>query len=203
MALSYPLTMPTNRGWVSKRLELVHNRNVFRSEVTQTEQVVLRAGSFWSFFGELPLMNAAQARPWMAFLQGLRGGAGTFWLPVPDYDGPQNGAAGNGAVNGAGQSGLELDGDGFATSETPLLEAGEFIQCENQCYQLTADADTDGGGLTTFDLVPEIRVAPADGATIEVAAPKILMRADFDATGWDTDHRNLYKIKLAAFEVVA
>jgi hypothetical protein len=203
MALTFPLTIPSAPGWVKKSLVLRHNKAVHRSPLSQVQQTLLRAGSSWTFAGELPPMTAVQARPWLAFLQGLRGGGGTFLLPVPDYSGPANGSATNGLVKGAAQTGLTLLGDGFAINQTPHLEGGEFFQVENQVYQTTADAETDGSGNATLEHVPEIRTSHADNAVINVLTPKVLMRAVNASAGWETDHRGLYFISILAEEVVA
>lgn len=80
-------------------------------------------------------------------------------------------------VNGAGQSGNSLITAGWTVVG---LVAGDFFSLgtgdETRLYQLTADV-VPSSGAATLDFVPALRTAPEHGATVEIAAPAVRLRA--------------------------
>lgn len=63
---------------------------------------------------------------------------------------------------GAVQTGTSINTDGWTTSQTGILIGGDLVQfgAITKVYALAADADSDGGGLSTLTLNPAV---PANG----------------------------------------
>ena len=82
-------------------------------------------------------------------------------------------------VDGAGQTGTTLALSGFLPN-FPALYAGDFLSLgtglDTRLYRVTADAQADATGRAVLQIVPPLRSSPANGATVNVTAPQVLLR---------------------------
>ena len=124
----------------------------------QWNQSILRASVSY------PLMSAAQARAWWAFLASLQGMYAVFSLGDPMNQGPQNPAATAGTVTGSGQTGYAL-----ITSSSGLLP-GDWFSLGLRLYLVVSAS---GGDLTIW---PPIRESPAGGTDLVITAAQGLFR---------------------------
>ncbi len=156
---------------------LVTTSAVATSPFTGTEQVQDWGGAWWEYGIEMARTNGRDGRRLSAFVTALGGPRGRFLFRDPTIRQP--GILSTPMVAGGLQTGATLITSGWPASSTPLF-AGDFFSLgsdqQTRLHQLTADVISNAAGLATISFVPKLRSAPADGASLEVAAPAVLMR---------------------------
>ena len=208
MAESYPLSMPNND---IARVRLIARDvvGISASPFTGTQQVYRHQGQGWEADITLPPMKRENAEAWASWLLRLRGQYGTFLLGDPNASNPRgtaNSDPGTPLVNGASQTGDELDVDGLPVSETGYLKAGDYIQLGSgstaTLHKVLEDVDTDASGEATLNLWPRVRTAPADNAAIVVKNAKGNFRLATNESGWDINEAGIYGITFGAIEAL-
>ncbi len=190
MAITYPLALPSVRF-------ATHNwrhRDVtadMPSPFTGQTQVVSWPGQWRECTLTLVAMTRAQAQAWDAWLLSLAGHVGTFLLGVPGRSAPLGSASsapGTPLVRGAAQSGGTLVIDGAPNGAPTYLKAGDVIQLGSgltaQLYTVLEDAASNGSGIVTLLLWPNLRSPPADNAAVVVSSAKGLFHRMSNMTEW-------------------
>lgn len=205
MAISYPISLP-NADIAKVRLVANNIVGVSQSPFTAVQQVYKYTGQFWEADITLPPMKREQAEYWISFLLKLNGSYGTFLLGDPNGQTARGVATGTPLVNGASQTGNELITDGWTTSTTGILKAGDYIQLGSgataKLYKVLDDVNSDSSGNATLTLFPDLRTSPSDNATITVANPKGVFRLNTSATSWDINEASIYGITFGAREAL-
>jgi len=206
VAESYPLNMPSG-GIASVRLIARDAVGVSVSPFTGSQQVFRHQGQSWEADITLPPMKRDDAEAWNAFLLRLRGQYGTFLLGDPNGATPRGSASttpGTPVVNGAGQTGDELNIDGLPVSATGYLKAGDYIQLGSGAtatlHKVLEDVDSNASGEATLNLWPRVRSAPSDGATVTVSNAKGTFRLASNESSWSVDQASIYGITFGAVE---
>jgi hypothetical protein len=190
------------------RVRLVANDvvGVSQSPFTAVQQVYRYSGQFWEADITLPPMKRADAEYWISFLLKLNGPYGTFLMGDPNGATARGVATGTPLVNGAGQTGNELVTDGWTTSTTGILKAGDYIQlgtgATSRLYKVLDDVNSDGSGNATLTVWPDLRSAPADNAAITVSNTKTTFRLTSAQTGWDINEATIYGLTFGAREAL-
>ena len=131
MAETYPLAFPTKTGVARVEITATDVVSISESPFTLAQQVVRHAGARWSATISIPPVKRSDSEYWNSFLLRLRGQFGTFLLGDPNAATPRgsaSSAAGTPVVNGASQTGNELNIDGLPASAVGYLLAGDYIQ---------------------------------------------------------------------------
>ena len=128
MAITYPLSLPSNRQIARVRLNATDVVGVSQSPFTASQQVYRYTGQFWEADITLRPMDRDDAEYWISFLLKLNGQYGTFLLGDPNGATPRGVATGTPLVNGASQTGNELITDGWTAGVTGIMKAGEQPQ---------------------------------------------------------------------------
>jgi hypothetical protein len=144
------------------------------SPYTGQQQIHDWTADFWDIEVSFDPMTREEAAPWIAFMAQLRGSIGTFRYGDILTATAQGSPSGTARVMGANQTGLELITDGWPIS-TLVLKKGDKIQIDNALYVITADATTNGSGVVTLDIWPQIR-GHADNSVITYTNAKGLFR---------------------------
>jgi len=206
MPISFPLSLPTTAGIMRVRLVANDVVGVSQSPFTAVQQVYRYSGQFWEADITLPPMKRADAEYWISFLLKLNGPFGTFLMGDPNGATARGAATGTPLVNGAGQTGNELVTDGWTTSTTGILKAGDYIQlgtgATSRLYKVLDDVNSDGSGNATLTLWPDLRSAPADNAAITVSNTKTNFRLTSAQTGWDINEATIYGLTFGAREAL-
>lgn len=206
MPISYPLSLPTTAGIMRVRLVANDVVGVSQSPFTAVQQVYRYSGQFWEADITLPPMKRADAEYWISFLLKLNGPYGTFLMGDPNGATARGVATGTPLVNGAGQTGNELVTDGWTTSTTGILKAGDYIQlgtgATSRLYKVLDDVNSDGSGNATLTLWPDLRSAPADNAAITVSNTKTTFRLNSAQTSWDINEATIYGLTFGAREAL-
>jgi hypothetical protein len=205
MTISYPLSMTGLRA--PRSIKPMRNSVVAgsASPFTGSQQIYAHAGQWWSAQVQLPPMTRADAQKWLGFLASLNGRAGTFLMGLdPKHTTPLGTATGTPLVKGASQTGNVLTTDGWTTSVTGILKAGDFIQLgtgsTSTLHMNVTDANSDGIGEAVLDLWPAIRTAPADNAAITISSPRGLWRLADNQGDWDLDLAGIFGMSFSCIE---
>jgi hypothetical protein len=83
MAISYPLSLPTQAGIANVTLRAANVVALSQSPFTFRQQVFKHPGERWEATVTLPSMARANAESWLSFLLALKGQTGTFLLGDP------------------------------------------------------------------------------------------------------------------------
>jgi len=207
MAITYPLSTPTNKTIAGIRLTARNVVGVSTSPFSFKQQTYQFSGQRWEADITLPQMNRENAEEWVAFLMKLYGQKGTFLLGDPlggTARGSASSAAGTPVVNGASQTGDTLAIDGLPASATGYLKAGDYIQLGSaataQLYKVLNDANSNGSGEATLDVWPNLRSSPSDGAAVVVANAKGVFRLASNEANWNINNLAFYGITFGAVE---
>ena len=209
MAETYPLAFPTQTGIARVEITATDVVAITESPFTFSQQVVRHAGARWSATITIPPVKREDSEYWNSFLLRLRGQFGTFLLGDPNGATPRgsaSSAAGTPLVNGASQTGNELNIDGLPASATGYLKAGDYIQLGSgasaRLYKVLEDVSSNGSGEATLNLWPDLRSSPADGATVVVSNAKGVFRLTSNEAVWTINTAGFYAINFAAVEAL-
>lgn len=205
MTITYPLDLPTSFGASDFNIDLVRAVAVSESPFTFSQQVQEHQGEAWDIRFVLTLLNREQAEIYNAFLLKLAGRVGTFTMTIPGSETPQGVATGTPLVDGAGQTGRDLNIKGFTPSTTDILKAGDYVQlgtgATTRLHKILDDVTSDAGGLATLLLAPKIVIAPADNETLIVSNAKGLFRLKSNSNPVNIKPPNQMSVSFAAKEV--
>lgn len=196
-------SIPSNVRIRTNRWGLKGNTQIFESPLTGATQRLELAGARWVATYTLTpyLQSETKLDEIKAFLLNLRGGGNTFYGYDPDRRTPKGAATGTPLINGAYQSGGQINTDGWTGSVTGILKTGDYIQIGNELKMVTADANSDSGGNAVVYFQPILRDMPADNAVITVTNPVCIMRLiDDDQAGWDSDANKVTEITFSGVE---
>lgn len=209
MAITYPLTFPTQTGIATVNLHAINAVAISSSPFTYKQQVVAHSGQRWEAEISLPPMKRADAEVWVAFLLSLKGQRGTFLMGDPNCATPRGSAAttaGTPVVNGADQTGDTLTVDGLPVSASGYLLAGDYIQLGGgssaTLHKVLVDVDSNASGQAEIDLWPSIRTAPADNSAIVVSSAVGNFRLATNQSDWSINNASFYGITFPAIEVI-
>lgn len=200
--------MPAAPRFTDSEFRLITKTRLFESSEDGSGQTKIKPGAKWRIEAVLPLMTRAEAALWTAFLAELDGPARRFYAGDPFALTPLGVATGTPLVNGASQTGTSLITDGWTPNITGVMVKGDYFAVDlpsgggaRSLHQVTADADSDGGGNATLAIRPPLRESPADGATIITSSPTCVMRLiDDNQAGWAIDAAGLYSIAFTGLE---
>ena len=152
-------------------------------------------------------MKRDDAEVWIAFFMKLYGSVGSFLLGDPNGATPRGSAAtaaGTPVVNGASQTGNNLNIDGLPASATGYLKAGDYIQLGSgaaaRLYKVLDDVNSNASGQATLTIWPDLRSSPADGASVAVSSAKGLFHLSTPVTDWQINNAGFYQITFGAIE---
>jgi len=208
MTISYPLSFPTHTGVSGISLRAINAVAYERSPFTFAGQAQASAGQMWGADVTLPPMKYEDAERWVAWLVSLRGQFGTFNMGDPARAVARGTARGTDTVtvNGADQTGQDLDITSDQASELGYLKAGDYIQLGSgstaTLHKVLVDADTDGSGNATVTLWPHVRTAPSNGATVTVQSTVGRWRLAGNETEWSGNEAMIYGISFSAMEAI-
>lgn len=205
---TYPLTLPTHTGIRGVSLRAVNSVAYSESPFTFAGQAQASSGQRWMADVNLPPMKYEDAEQWIAWLVSLRGRFGTFLMGDPARSIARGSArsADTVTVNGAGQTGAELDITSSIVATAGYLKAGDYIQlgsgATTTLHKVLTDVTTDATGDATLTLWPHVRTASSDGATVVVEAAKGRWRLASNESEWSVNEASIYGVSFSAMEAI-
>lgn len=155
-------------------IALAANVSTFKSSLNGFEQHSILPGSRWAASFTWSNRKGVEARKLRAQLASLLGPVGVFKIRIPE---PNYGTALGAGVVIAGDAGeSEITTSGWTPSQTSLLAIGDWIEVNQQAFQVTAQAASDGAGLATIQIAPPIRKTLSAGQSINATDPSFYMR---------------------------
>ena len=202
MSISYPLSLPTNKGFTNVVITPRSVVGAVISGFTGEQQVQPHPGQLFGMDVEMPPMQRADAEEWITFLLSLNGREGTFLAGDPNAATARGVATGTPQVNGASQTGRVLVTDGWTISTTGILLAGDMIQIGARLHKNLKDVNSDGGGNATLDIWPALRESPADNASIITANTVGVFRLASSEMPYSIGEAQFYGISFSAIEAL-
>ena len=194
MAISYPLSLPTNVGMASIELRARNTVAVSMSPFTYKQQTHSYDGQMWEADVTLPPMNRDDAESWVSFLMSLKGRAGTFLLYDPSAKSARGTATSATVTGSAGD-------DSLSVVMTGTLKAGDYIQIgsasDATLHKVLVDQDGDG----TLEVWPKLRKDRASVA-VDLTSASGVFRLASNETAWSVDNASFFGISFGATEVV-
>jgi len=194
MAISYPLSLPTNVGMASIELRARNTVAVSMSPFTYKQQTHSYDGQMWEADITLPPMNRDDAESWVSFLMSLKGRYGTFSLYDPSARSAR-GTATSATITGS------VGDDSLTVVMTGTLKAGDYIQIgaasDATLHKVLVDQDGDG----TLEVWPKLRKDRTTVSAVLVDASGVF-RLSSNETAWSVDNASFFGISFGATEVV-
>lgn len=205
MAITYPITFPT----ACVKAVNIRSRNVVgisSSPFTGQQQVYRHPGAWWEMEVTLPPLKRADAEDLNAFLISLNGKYGTFLMGDPANTTPRGIGTGTPVVSGAGQTGDSLITSGWTPSITGILKAGDWIQLgtasATRLHKVLADVNSDGSGVASLDIWPNLRSSPANSSAVVINSAKGQWRLAANEHNYSIEVGNIYGITFACVEAL-
>lgn len=194
MAISYPLSLPTNIGMASIELRAKNTVAVSSSPFTYKQTVYAYDGQMWEADVTLPPMNRDDAESWIAFLMSLKGRYGTFLLNDPSATSVRGTATSATITGSAGDSSVTV-------TMTGTLKAGDYIQLGSASDATLHKVLADKSGSGTLEIWPKLRKARSS-VSADLTSASGLFRLASNETSWSVNDASFYGISFGATEVV-
>ena len=132
-------------------------------------------GHIWMIKATYPPLEDDDFWTLYAFALKQRGKYGTFTVQIPKTN--RGSYGGTPLVDGASQTGATLDVKGGTPNITGWAKAGDIfnIAGTTKVYLITDDADTDGSGNVTLNLMANLMDSPADSAALTFSGVNFTM----------------------------
>lgn len=194
MAISYPLSLPTNIGMASIELRAKNTVAVSSSPFTYKQTVYAYDGQMWEADVTLPPMNRDDAESWIAFLMSLKGRYGTFLLNDPSATSVRGTATSATITGSAGDSSVTV-------TMTGTLKAGDYIQLGTASDATLHKVLVDQSGDGTLEIWPKLRKARSS-VSADLTSASGVFRLASNETAWSVNDASFYGISFGATEVV-
>lgn len=191
MALSYPLSLPTEVGISQVQFTALSATAVSSSPFTYAQQVQHWGGEMWTAEVTLPPMRASSAEEWVAFLISLRGRYGTFYLNDPLNTSPRGTATTLSITGTTGDSSVSATING-------TLKAGDWFNTPtNKLHKVVQDIASTG----TMEIFPALR-EDLVAESCNLSSAKGIFRLSTNETTWSINEMNQYGITFPAMEAI-
>lgn len=192
MAITFPISTPTDIGIAQIELGATNAVAVSKSPFTFSTQVHAYSGEMWSASVTIPTVRRDLAEPWVSFLMSLRGQFGTFLLGDPNCTSPQ-GTATSATITGS------LGDRSVTVAMTGTLKAGDYFQLGSGSSAKLHKVLVDQSGNGTLEIWPALRTNYTT-ASATLTNPKGVFRLASNQTNWGIGSNSAYSIQFEAME---
>lgn len=203
MAISYPLSLPSNIGMASIELRAKNVVAVSESPFTFKSNVHSYDGQMWEADVTLPPMNRDDAEAWVSFLLSLKGRYGTFLLYDPAAKAPRgnvNPSTDTVSITGSvGDSTVQCT---VASGKT--LKAGDYIQLGSASAATLHKVLVNyvgNGSAKDLEIWPKLRTAHTGTSAVLTNASGVFRLAT-NEVAWSVNDASFYGISFGATEVI-
>lgn len=177
------------------------------SSYTLQDSVYKWPGERWRADVTLPpTTDKTKAGEWKAFGVKLQGSFGTFLMGDASAKQPRGVVSGVITVDGAGQTGNQLNATGFLSLTDFVFRAGDYIQLgsgqSSRLHMVVDDVDSDSSGDATLNIEPALRESPTNGATITYINARGVFRLSSNSYSWRVSPGPTYRMSFQAEEVI-
>lgn len=205
MPITYPIDFPS---YLISNFEMGLRVVVpsVESPFTLEEQVYRYSGEVWQIDVQNALLPREDAEAFNAFILKLGGKWGRFTISDPNGRTPRGSWGGTPLVNGAGQTGNDLNIDGLPAGVTGVAKAGDYIQIgtglNTRLHKVLDDANSNGSGQASLLIAPRLRSSPADNAPIITTNAKGLFRLSSNYNPFKINSNSFYNLSFSAREAL-
>lgn len=193
---AFPNITPSSHTW-----GLESTTGAFVSPYNGSAQTFDRGGERWRVTLGFSGLNNDLRAEMQAFLSRLNGQQHRFTLQ--NHANPARGAFGGAPlVSGGAQTGTSLDIDGANNSVTNWIRAGDFFSVNGALKQCVADANSNGSGQVTIELIPRIQTSPSDNDPIVTSAATGTFMLAENSVGWTNLPGGFSELTFSAVEDV-
>lgn len=189
-----------------RALEFKNVRPVIMNHSLSGRRVARQIGSqYFTFTVQMPPLQYDNAMDVFAFLQKQKGGFETFTIQYPtDNRGADKTETDIQVVSAHSASDGTIDLDGFSTSTSGVLKAGDLISFagHSKVYMVQADVDSDGTGAATVLIEPNLATTLADNEAVTVNKPSFTVYLTSEEILFTTDPSGFYSIQFEVREVI-
>lgn len=196
MAISYPLSLPTNIGIAEIVLRTRNTVAISQSPFTYKQQTHSYDGQMWEADITLPPMNRDDAESWVSFLMALKGRAGTFLLYDPSAKTPRGTATFLQVSGSVGDDSLTID------ASNGTIKAGDYIQLGAAIDATLHKVLVTPSGSEPLEIWPKLRKDRSSVSAVLVNASG-LFRLAANETSWSVNNASFFGISFGASEVVS
>jgi len=194
MAITYPLSTPTNIGIANITLMAENAVAISQSPFTFTQQIVAHPGQRWAASISLPPMKRVDAENWIGFLLSLYGQVGTFLLSDPNAPAPRGTATSATLTGVAGSTSPTI-------TMTGTLLAGDYISLGTGSSTRLHKVVQDRSGTGVIEIWPALRSA-VTAATVDLTEAKGRFRLKENITQWQINEISSYGITFDCVEAL-
>lgn len=206
MAITYPLACPTVTGFRAQTVTPQAVVGATRSPFTTKAKVQAHQGQSVLLKVTLPPLSRDEFAEWQAWRLKLNGMEGTFTLGAGGRLATPRGSAattpGTPVIDGAGQTGNEIDVTGLPATATGYLKQMDLVSwgtgADARLRYVLDDVDTNASGEATLTLWPAVRTAPGNGTAVEVQSAIGLWRMTENQMPWDEKLAAIFGISFMA-----
>lgn len=210
MAVSFPLSsLPATDAHVSATIRRRSSVGENLSPWTFTSQYYKNQGQIWLADITLPRLSRADKAEWDTFLAKMNGKEGSVLLGDPSASASRGSAAttpGTPVINGASQTGQDININGLPLSATGYLLKDDRIQfgsgSSSRLHQVLEDVNTNGSGEATVTVWPDVHTAFADGSTVVVSSPVGLFKLIENESEFNNERNMVYDTPTILFKSV-
>ncbi len=209
MPINYPLTFPVDKGLARIILRAKSAVSLTSSPFTGQQDVQVWTGQWWELNASFPPLSNTDFDNIISFFLSLNGSEGTFLFGDPKKATPRGSAStapGTPTVNGAGQTGQDLNCTGAPVNATNYLRAGDYIQLgsgsSSKLHRSLTDINSDASGNFTVTIWPKLRASPGNNDPITVSNTVGLWRLRNNQTEWNTVPLVPYNLSFEAVEAL-
>lgn len=194
------VALPSSPALRSVQFQMSDGVGIVESEFTGQVQAQQWPGKdLLSGTMTLPVLEQADADPWIAFLMELRGMLNAFQIGDPMKKTPRGTPSGtplvdNSQTGGNAAMSQSLTTKGWTASATNLLLPGDWVQIGYRWHRVLDAVNADASGDATISIYPSLRELPADGGAVVTSSTKGLFRLAKNQRGWSADYTKLSSI---------
>lgn len=205
--MSELVDVPTSSCAAQVTMSIMRTVGRSTSPFTLETQSFRWPGEQWMIdFNLPPIINKEVANEWKAFAVKLRGSFNYFLMGDPSAKLPLGVATGTPQVASSNQTGNLLQTKGWTASVVGIMKAGDYIQLgtgvNSRLHMITADVNSDAGGLANLPLEPALRSSPALNQAVIVNNARGVFRLQDNTYSWNVTPGPRYQLGFTAVEVI-
>lgn len=175
MAITFPITLPTNRNPVEITLDQRKSVGFSEAPSSYSSQTYEWDGEMWLLDITFQVMERAVGAPWAAALRSLRGPVGSFLYGDPMAATPLGTAAGSpvvSATTAAKARTLPVSGGTGTLLKGSMISIGSLLT--RRMYEVQADVANLASG--NIEIWPALRAQAASGTAVALTGASSLFR---------------------------
>jgi len=197
-------SFPTSPGFSALNFQNV--RPTLVNQSLSGRRAVRQIGSqYFMFTVSMPPMNQDDAMNIFAFLQKQKGSFESFQIKIPLQNrGADKSSTAVKVVGSHSATDSTIALDGFTTSTTGVLKAGDLIKFagHTKVYMVQSDIDSDGSGAATVLIEPGIVTTLADNEVVTMNQPDITVYLTSEDIMYSVDRNSIFSISFDVREVI-